>query len=126
MRLLLDTHIVLWWAAAARLLSDDIRVAIASADDVYISAASAWEAEIKRSQGKLSFPGAFSDVLEKNGFSALPVTMDDAAAMATLPMHHTDPFDRMLVVQAMSARLTLVTADSYLARYGVTILDARA
>lgn len=122
MRLLLDTHIVLWWAANARLLRDDIRTAIQVADDVYISAASVWEAEIKRSQGKLSFPSSFADVLAKNGFHELPITMEHAEVTAKLPMHHRDPFDRMLVAQALFEGLTLVTADRHLARYGVPTL----
>lgn len=107
MRLLLDTHIVPWWAANTSLLKDDVRAAIRATAEVYISTASAWEAEIKRSRGKLSFPHSFVDVLTKNGFRELPVTMQHAAAAAILPMYHRDPFDRMLVAQTTVEGCTL-------------------
>jgi PIN domain nuclease of toxin-antitoxin system len=123
--MLLDTHIVLWWAANMRQLRGDIRAAIGVADEVYISAASVWEAELKRSRGRLSFPGIFADVLAKNGFYELPVTLQHVEATAALPLHHRDPFGRMLVAQAIAERCTLVTADRNLSRYDVSILDAR-
>lgn len=124
MRLLLDTHVVLWWAANLSLLRDDVRAAIRGANDVYISAASTWEAEIKRAQGKLAFPGSFAEVLVKNGFRELPVTVEHTRRTTALPLHHRDPFDRMLVAQALAEDCTLVTADRYIAQYDVPILDA--
>ncbi|MGI8508963.1 MAG: type II toxin-antitoxin system VapC family toxin [Gemmatimonadaceae bacterium] len=126
MKLLLDTNIVLWWQGELGQLREDIRTAILVADAVYVSAASAWEAEIKRSSGKLAFPHRFTDVLEPNGFLELPVTVRHAHVAAKLPLYHRDPFDRMLVAQAIVEGCTLVTADRHLAQYGVPILDARS
>lgn len=124
MSLLLDTHVLMWWQFGLDRLRDDVRDAICAADDVYVSAASAWEADIKRKLGKLAFPGAFADVLAANNFRELPVTMRHAGATLALPLYHRDPFDRMLVAQAVVEGCTLVTADSALAMYGVPILDA--
>lgn len=122
MRLLLDTHVVLWWQEAAPELGAELRASIASADLVYVSAASAWEVEIKRALGKLVLPAPFADVLAPNGFLELPVTMRHAAATAALPSHHRDPFDRMLVAQALVEGCTLVTGDRALAAYGVPVM----
>lgn len=127
MRLLLDTNVVLWWQGELSELRSDIRATIRTANEVYVSAASAWEAEIKRSLGKLAFPYSFMDVLGPNGFRELTVTMQHAAATTALPLHHRDPFDRMLVAQALVEGCTLVTSDRHLAKmYGVPILDARS
>lgn len=123
-RFLLDTHVVLWWQEDSPALANDVRRTIASAEVVYVSAATAWEAEIKRALGKLTFPAPFADVLTLNSFVELPVTVRHAAATAALPMHHRDPFDRMLVAQALVEGCTLVTADRALARYGVPLLIA--
>ena len=124
MKLLLDTNVVLWWQGDVSTLSERVRVAVRTADDVYISAVSAWEAEIKRSLGRLTFPHDFADILAANRFTELPVTFEHAAATAALPRHHRDPFDRMLVAQAVVEGCTLVTSDRYLAVYGVSLLDA--
>ena len=124
MKLLLDTNVVLWWQGDLSALSERVRVAMRTADAVYVSAASAWEAEIKRSLGKLSFPENFVDILAFNRFIQLPVTFEHAAAISALVMHHRDPFDRMLVAQALVEGCTLVTADRTLGGYGVPVLDA--
>lgn len=121
-RLLLDTHVVLWWQEDAPGLRDDVRTAIASAEVVYVSAVSTWEVEIKRALGKLTIPAPFSDVVSLNDFAELPITMRHASATAALPLHHRDPFDRMLVAQALVEGCTLVTLDRMLAVYGVSIL----
>lgn len=122
MRLLLDTQVLMWWQFNLRQLSDEVKRVIGDAEVVYVSAASAWEADIKRKLGKLSFPGAFMNVLAENDFTELPVTMRHAAATLALPLYHRDPFDRMLVAQAIVEGCTLVTADSALAAYGVDVL----
>lgn len=124
MRLLLDTHVLMWWQFNLPRLRDEVKHAIGDAEVVYVSAASAWEADIKRKLGKLSFPGAFMNVLAENHFTELPVTMRHAAATLALPLYHSDPFDRMLVAQAIVEGCTLVTADSALAAYGVDVLGA--
>ncbi|HSU95758.1 MAG TPA: type II toxin-antitoxin system VapC family toxin [Gemmatimonadaceae bacterium] len=124
MKLLLDTKVVLWWQGDLGKLAERARVTIRAADEVYISAASAWEAEIKRSLGKLAFPQSFGDILVFNNFKELPVTLAHAAASAALPHHHRDPFDRMLIAQASVEGCTLVTADRKLAVYGVALILA--
>jgi PIN domain nuclease of toxin-antitoxin system len=123
-KLLLDTNVVLWWQGDLGRLAERVRVAIRAADEVYVSAASAWEAEIKRSLGKLAFPQSFAHILEFNNFTELPVTLAHAAATAALPHHHRDPFDRMLIAQASVEECTLVTADRRLAVYGVPLIQA--
>jgi len=123
-KLLLDTNVVLWWQGDLGKLAERVRVTIRAADEVYISAASAWEAEIKRSLGKLAFPQSFGDILVFNNFKELPVTLAHAAATAALPHHHRDPFDRMLIAQASVEGCTLVTADRKLAVYGVALILA--
>jgi PIN domain nuclease of toxin-antitoxin system len=122
--LLLDTQVLMWWQFGLGQLRDDVIAAICAADEVYVSAASAWEADIKRKLGKLVFHGAFSDVLAPNDFRELPVTMRHAAATMSLPLYHRDPFDRMLIAQATVEGCTLVTSDRMLAVYGVPLLLA--
>lgn len=124
MKLLLDTNVVLWWQGDLGKLAERVRVVIRAADEVYVSAASAWEAEIKRSLGKLAFPQSFDDILVFNNFKELPVTLAHAAATAALPHHHRDPFDRMLIAQASVEGCTLVTADRKLAVYGIPLIQA--
>lgn len=122
--LLLDTHVLLWWRADDRRLGDEARQAIATADLVFVSAASAWEASIKRALGKLRMKGSFAQGVDESGFDRLPITMGHAEEAASLPAHHTDPFDRMLVAQARSEHLVLVTADARMDAYDVQILKA--
>jgi len=124
LRLLLDTHILLWWLAENPKLSTTARARIAEAEIVYVSAATVWEMAIKVSTGKLRAPDDLEKRLQRHGFEQLPVSVNHALGVATLPRHHTDPFDRMLVVQASFESLTLVTADPQLAVYGVPILRA--
>jgi PIN domain nuclease of toxin-antitoxin system len=123
---LLDTHVWLWWQADDRRLGSAARNAISAAAEVRFSAASAWEIAIKVSIGQLRLPrGADIDAeLRRDGFRSLGVDITHTAALMGLPRLHRDPFDRMLVAQAMVEGLTLATADDELARYGVPILRA--
>lgn len=118
MRLLLDTHIFLWYLAASRKLPKPVLNRIEIADAVFISAASIWEASIKIKQGRLQ---ASTDSLifgiASSGFIELPITATHSALAANLPEHHRDPFDRMLIAQAMSEPLKLLTADRLLRQY---------
>jgi PIN domain nuclease of toxin-antitoxin system len=90
---------------------------------VLVSAASIWEAAVKQSIGRLQVSGDLVEAAEQAGFDELPIRSSHAAAVATLPLHHRDPFDRMLVAQARAEGLTLATADRTLERYDVNLLD---
>ena len=124
MKLLLDTHILLWWLAGGKRLSKRSRDAISLAQAVFVSAASSWEIAIKMGLGKLDFRGDLEKQIEINNFLALPVSLAHAAAAGKLPRHHDDPFDRMLVAQAVVESLTLLTSDKRLADYDVKVLLA--
>lgn len=125
MRLLLDTHALLWWLADRSTLSSEARSSISEGDnEVVVSAASAWEIAIKRAAGKLRVPSGLEEALAENGFGSLPITITHAMAAGALPAHHRDPFDRMLVAQANLEGLTLVTRDPRFEPYGIPILRA--
>ncbi len=126
MRLLVDSHVALWWLADADELGRRARAAIHEADEVMFSAVTPWELGIKRALGKLRMPDGLPQALVASGFVPLDITVDHAASAPTLPMHHRDPFDRMLIAQATLERLTVVTADDSFAAYGVPVVDARA
>jgi PIN domain nuclease of toxin-antitoxin system len=123
--LVLDAHAFLWWARDDATLAAAARGAIADpANDVIVSAATVWELEIKRALGKLQAPPDLVEVIGEEGFSCLPVSGQDAADAARLPAHHRDPFDRMLIAQAMRLNAVLITRDAAFEPYGVPILVA--
>jgi PIN domain nuclease of toxin-antitoxin system len=122
MKLLLDTHVVLWWREASDRIRDDVRRSIATADMVFVSAASAWEIAIKVALSKLRIPGPLEDAVAQSGFEALPITFAHAEAVTGLAAHHADPFDRMLIAQAVVEGLTIVTHDRRFAPYGVSVI----
>ena len=123
MRILLDTHVFIWWRAG-RPMRPDAMEAIRTADDVFVSAASAWEVAIKSAAGKIRLGAPFADGVAQSGFVALPINLVHAAAAGELPPHHRDPFDRMLVAQANVERLTLVSHDRQLEPYGTAVIWA--
>lgn len=117
-RILLDTHLLLWAVAEPRKLPPGARKRIEEAD-VFVSAASLWEVSIKSALGKLAAdPAELLAEIEPAGFTLLPITGEHAAAVAKLPAVHADPFDRMLVAQAKTEPLLLLTNDAVLAGYG--------
>lgn len=117
-RILLDTHLLLWAVAEPRKLPPGARRRIEVAD-VFVSAASLWEVSIKAALGKLAAdPAELLAEIEPAGFTLLPITGEHAAAVAKLPAVHADPFDRMLVAQAKTEPLLLLTNDAVLAAYG--------
>lgn len=120
--LLLDTHVFLWWRANDGRLNATARAAIGQAPLVFVSAASAWEAAIKAALGRLSLPDRFETGVEESGFQKLIINFAHAEAVARLPAHHADPFDRMLIAQASMEELVLVTHDRLMEPYGVRIL----
>jgi PIN domain nuclease of toxin-antitoxin system len=123
MRLLLDTHIFLWAVADDKRLKKEARKKIQSAEQVYVSAASIWEVSIKAALGKImADPFELIAAIGEAGFISLPVSVEHGARVATLDLHHADPFDRMLVAQAMQEPLHLLTADRQLADYTTLVL----
>jgi PIN domain nuclease of toxin-antitoxin system len=117
--LLLDTHVFLWWDAAASDLSAACRAAIADPSNrIFVSAASVWEIGVKRRTGKLAFSGSAVEAIRQNGFLEAPILGRDAEAAAVLDWSHADPFDRLLVAQAQLGSLTLATADRAIRLYG--------
>ncbi|MEO8124084.1 MAG: type II toxin-antitoxin system VapC family toxin [Burkholderiales bacterium] len=123
MRLLLDTHIFLWAVAGSPLLKPAARRFIENADEVFVSAASIWEIAIKARRGKIEAdPHVLVAAIDASGFVELPVSAAHAAAVARLELHHNDPFDRLLIAQALAEPLKLVTADEVLAKYSDLVL----
>ena len=123
MRLLLDTYVFLWWLIDDPRLDSARRHAIADPDAlVHVSAASIWEIAIKEAQGRIDVGDAFAGEIERGGFLELPISAAHATAAGRLPRHHLDPFDRMLVAQARTEKMTLVSNDGALAPYDVDLL----
>jgi PIN domain nuclease of toxin-antitoxin system len=118
MRLLLDTHVYLWWLQDHPKLSKEGRSKIVAATEVYISSASIWEATIKAGIGKLEVDvNQLVAEIENSGFQELPISARHASRVAELPELHRDPFDRILIAQALCEPLRLLTADSILKGY---------
>lgn len=123
MRLLLDTHVLIWWDEGAR-LSARARAAIETADQVYVSAVSGWEIAIKTALGKLRPSRTVAEAAADSGFEELPLRLRHTEILASLPPLHRDPFDRMLVAQALAERLTIVTRDPAIAAYDAPVVRA--
>lgn len=124
MRLLLDTHVLLWWTGDNS-LSAEARAAVAAPTSmVSVSSASLWEAEIKAAAGKLDLRADLVEEARVNGFAELPISFAHARAAAGLPRHHGDPFDRILIAQAQLEGMTIVTRDRRFVAYDVRVLAA--
>jgi len=121
-RLLLDTHVVLWWLAGDRRLPADVKELIDHEPDVFMSSASIWEMSIKQAQGKLEGPDDLPERALSSGLGVLDISGRHGLAAGRLPPVHRDPFDRMLVAQAALEDLILVTADRQVQRYDVPLL----
>jgi PIN domain nuclease of toxin-antitoxin system len=125
LRLLLDTHALLWAIGKRDELVTNARSAIVDPDnEVLVSAASTWEIAIKQAQGKLTTTGDIPAELAAAGFAPLPISIEHSLAASGLPRHHGDPFDRMLIAQAQLETLTVVTRDPRFALYDVEVLAA--
>lgn len=125
MKLLLDTHTLLWTLVAPGRLSKNAAQAIAAEEsEVFVSIVSPWEMAIAKALGRMDPPDNLEAQLEKSRFVLLPVSMRHTHVVETLPHHHRDPFDRMLIAQAQVEGLTIVTVDRLLRRYPVSLLPA--
>jgi len=125
LRLLLDTHVVLWALNDPERLSTRARTAIeAEENDVFVSVVSPWELAIKKSRRRSNPPDGLELEMDRRRFALLPVHLRHTQAIVSWPRHHRDPFDRMLIAQAIVDGLTIVTADRKLTSYRVSLLPA--
>lgn len=123
MNLFLDTHVFLWWLDDNSLLPGKAREVISDLDNIiFVSAALIWEVRIKQALGKLEIAPDFFSVVKKQGFEILSITANHANRVGDLPMHHRDPFDRILIAQAMEENLTILTHDHAFISYDVPII----
>ena len=125
MRILLDSHVALWWLEDSGSLGSRSRELIEYADEAFFSAVTPWELGIKRALGKLTMPDGLADALASGGFIPLGISVQHAERAPGLPLHHRDPFDRMLIAQAQLEALALISADDSFRLYEVEVLDAR-
>jgi len=121
-KLILDTHVILWWQRDDRRLKPAARRAIADAEIVWVSSVSAWEVAIKVALGRLRLTEPFGVLIAADNFTELPLTLAHAEALAGLPPHHADSFDRVLIAQARVQGAALVTHDRALAPYGGAVI----
>lgn len=122
MKLLLDTHTLIWWLADNPTLFQGAKKAIANPDNlVFVSAASAWEIATKKSLGKLDAPDDLETQIETHNFQPLPIKITHGVAVGKLPWHHNDPFDRIIIAQAMCESMTIITRDKKFSFYDVSV-----
>lgn len=125
MRLLLDTHVLLWWLGDDRRLPAAVAEAVADGtNEVAVSAATVWEIGIKRALGKLRAPDDLLGQICEQRFTPWPITLEDGATAGGLPRHHEDPFDRVLIAQAQLRAAVIATVDRRFRDYGVPLLEA--
>ncbi|HSK49916.1 MAG TPA: type II toxin-antitoxin system VapC family toxin [Solirubrobacterales bacterium] len=125
MRLLLDTHTLLWTLAEPGRLSKQALAAITAEDsDVFVSIVSPWEMAIAKARGRMNSPDDLEDRLEQNRFELVPIRMRHVRAIESMPHHHRDPFDRMLIAQAQVDGMTLVSVDRKMRQYPVSLMPA--
>jgi PIN domain nuclease of toxin-antitoxin system len=121
-RLLVDTHVVLWWLLDDPTLAAEVKDLLDHEPDAFVSAATTWEVAIKQAMGKLRGPKDLPERIRDSGLVELPITIGHSIAAGRLPRLHNDPFDRMLIAQALSEDLTMVTRDAAIQRYKVPVL----
>jgi PIN domain nuclease of toxin-antitoxin system len=124
MKLLLDTHVLLWWLSETPFDQIATHAISDSKNEVYVSAVTAWEVSIKVAKGNLRINGELSEGIAESGFEILPIRWSDAVQAGGLAPHHRDPFDRLLIAQAQVEDLTLITRDREMRRYDVSLLSA--
>lgn len=125
MRLLIDSHVLIWWLESPQLLSQHLRSILHDPNnEAFFSPASIWEIGLKVAKGKLRLPTHFADLMMADGFAELPVSSVHAMRTLSLPPIHLDPFDRLLIAQALCEGLILTTRDACIQRYDVPVIDA--
>ena len=125
MNYLLDTHTLLWWLDNNKTLTEEaIRIISNPGHIIFVSAVTAWEISIKKALRKLDAPDDLEDALKVNNFIHLPITVKDGLSIEILPVHHQDPFDRMLIVQALNRDLIIISRDSIFNKYPVKLIVA--
>ncbi|MFF6889070.1 type II toxin-antitoxin system VapC family toxin [Streptomyces microflavus] len=122
MRLLLDTHVILWWLGDSDELSGQVKDLLDTEPSVHLSAVSAWEIAIKQSLGKLDGPDDLAERVRDSQFTSLPITAGHGVRAGRLPALHRDPFDRILVAQAQIEGMTVVTRDKWIPQYDVPVM----
>ena len=122
MRLLLDTHVVLWWQTEDPRLSLEAKRAIATADIVWVSAVSGWEVAIKTALGRLRVAESIPVLLGTDDFTELPIRLSHIERLTGMAAHHKDPFDRLLIAQALTEKATVVTHDRAFEPYGAAVI----
>jgi PIN domain nuclease of toxin-antitoxin system len=123
MQYLLDTHALIWWLANDSTLSLNAKTIITDPSNlIFVSAASTWEIAVKKSIGKLKSPDDLIEQIHNNQFKSLPIDLEETLIVETLPPHHQDPFDRILIAQAQFFDLTIISRDRKFALYDVNLL----
>ncbi|MER5358652.1 type II toxin-antitoxin system VapC family toxin [Streptomyces sp. NPDC002785] len=122
MKMLLDTHVVLWWLDDSPELTDEVKHLLDTEPSVFVSAVTPWEIAIKQSLGKLEGPGDLAERVRDSQFASLPVTAGHGVRACRLPAHHRDPFDRILIAQAQTEGMTILTRDKWIPSYDVQVM----
>lgn len=125
MRYLLDTHVILWWFTAPEKIKPKAQKIISdTSNNIFFSSASFWEMAIKKSLGRLTLPHNLLETVVAENFKVLPIMPEEGLGVADLPFLHTDPFDRLLIIQAKLHDLVIITRDSKITEYPVVTLEA--
>ncbi len=125
MSLLLDSHVFIWWLTDDQRLGPVARQTIRDSERVSISVATVWEMGIKAALGRFEPPSDLADAIGQCGFETRSIELDDTRVAPSLPLHHKDPFDRMLIAQALNGKLTVMTSDAAFSDYDIPLLEAR-
>ncbi len=124
-KILVDTRVLLWWLSDNKSLGQVARQLMADPrNEIFVSAATSWEISIKKKKGLLVVPDDIDGMVEDEGFSKLPITLFHGEQAGVLEEIHQDPFDRMLIAQAQSNALELLTVDEIIPKYSVRVIDA--
>lgn len=125
MQYLLDTHVILWWLTDPKKINRKANKIIGDRENkIFISSASFWEMAIKKSIGRLTLPHNLIETLISEGFETLPILPEEGLGVADLPLLHSDPFDRLLIIQAKFQDLIIITNDSKIKEYPVVTLES--